>query len=434
MNVSVVHRFTAPFAMLLALSAFGPIAEGAIRAVLDADEMRTTPVPHRYIHGVILDDAKFQILLPVAWNGKVAIFTRGFSGTEFSTGAFQTVALAKGYAFASSNEGWNRATIKDHPEDSYYESRQRLFELTLYMNALVKSHYGRESLRTLIMGGSNGGHHTKWMLEDFPELYDGGIAGYGYNSQISQWGSVATIIRNYDVIASRIDDIIAKRMADPRWDPFMTPLSPPLTAAQLYALRNMYDIPANLESGFRYNVGRWEGSEAQWKERYAGLVGYLHDSLHRFDATFNPNGGALTDDELGYWDPSRSPKYIKRDLRKLDLSGNLQRPLIIMHGTADATVSPGETAGYQTLVEQMLGGDAAQDVLAVYYIPGMGHGGPQYDQVIAAQLDALESWIDYRQSNGRIGAPAPAMIGSYPREPKGGGRHRNRFADDPANQ
>ena len=40
------------------------LANGAIRAVVDADEMRTTPVPHRYIHGVILDDAKFQILLP----------------------------------------------------------------------------------------------------------------------------------------------------------------------------------------------------------------------------------------------------------------------------------------------------------------------------------------------------------------------------------
>jgi hypothetical protein len=49
--------------------------------------------------------------------------------------------LRKGYAFASSNEGWNRSTIKDHPEDSYYESRQR-----------------------------------EWMLEGFPELYDGGIA------------------------------------------------------------------------------------------------------------------------------------------------------------------------------------------------------------------------------------------------------------------
>ena len=114
-------------------------AHAAIQAVIDTDEVRTTPVPHRYIHGVILDDAKFQILLPVAWNGKVVIHTRGFSGTEFSTGAFLPAALAKGYAFAASDEGWNRVTIKDEPEDTYYESRQRLVELTLYMNATVKA-------------------------------------------------------------------------------------------------------------------------------------------------------------------------------------------------------------------------------------------------------------------------------------------------------
>jgi pimeloyl-ACP methyl ester carboxylesterase len=432
-SVSVMHRF-ATVALLVALSSFMPMGNGAIRAVVDADEMRTTPVPHRYIHGVILDDAKFQILLRKEWNGKIAIFTRGFSGTEFSTGVFQTVALAKGYAFASSNEGWNRSTIKDHPEDSYYESRQRLFELTLYMNETVRNHYGRESSRTLIMGGSNGGHHTKWMLEDFPELYDGGIAGYGFNSQISQWGSIATLIRNYDVIASRIDDIIAKRAADPGWDPFTTPLSPPLTAAQLYALRNSYAMPADVDHGFHYNVGRWEGSEAQWKSQYTGLVGYMRDSMPRLDPTFNPNGGALNDDELGYWDPSRSPESVRRELRKLDLSGKLQRPLIIMHGTADPIVSPGETAGYQTLVEHVLGSTAAQEVLAVYYIPGMGHGGTQYNELIGAQIDALEGWIDYRQSKGRNGAPAPANIGNYPREPAGSGQHRNRFTDESKGQ
>jgi len=410
-------------ALLVALCVLSPVAQGAIRAVVDTDEVRTTPVPHRYLHGAI-DDAKFRVLLPTAWNGKVAIFTRGFSGTEFSVGAFQSAALAKGYAFASSNEGWSRTTIQDHPEDSYYESRQRLLELTLYMNATVKEHYGKDSSRTLIMGSSNGGHHTKWLLEDFPELFDGGIAGFGFNSQVSQWGSIATLLRNYDVLASRIDDIIAKRATDPGWDPFSTPLAPPLTAAQLYALRNIYDIPADLDRGFRYNVGRWEGSEAQWKAQYAGLVGYLHDSMPRLDESFHPSG----DGDLGYWDPSRSPKSVKRELRKLDLSGNLQRPLIVMHGTADPIVSPGETAAYQTLVEQRLGGAAAQDVLAVYYIPGMGHGGPQYDALIGAQIDALEAWIDYRQSKGHTGAPAPDKLGAFPREPKGGGQRHNRFA------
>jgi pimeloyl-ACP methyl ester carboxylesterase len=418
-KLSALYRFAA---LLLMLSAFSVNAYATVQAIIDTDELRTTPVQHRYIHGVIPADANFQILLPVLWNGKVVIFTRGFSGTEFSTGAFLPVALAKGYAFAASDEGWNRVTIKDTPEDTFYESRQRLVELTLYMHAVVQENYGRASSRTLIMGGSNGGHHTKWMLEDFPNLYDGGIAGYGYNSQVSVWGSMATVVRNYKVIAPRIDDIIAKRAADPAWNPFKTRLSPPLTPAQLQALRNIYDIPAlidctpSLHCGFGYNAGRLPGSEATWKEQYSNLVGYLHDAIPALDPTFNPNGGALTDDELGLWDPDKSPPYVQRELRKLDLTGDLQRPVIIMHGTSDSTVSPNETAGYKRLVEKTLGRNGAEKFVAVYYIPGMGHGGTQFNDVSGEQIDALEAWIDYNQTEGRSGAPAPSMIGPYSRE------------------
>ncbi len=406
-----------PAGLWLGLWALSASAPAAIQATYDIDEVRVAPLPHRYIHGVIPDDAKFQILLPVQWNGKLAIFTRGFSGTELSTGAFQAAALAKGYVFASSDEGWNRTTIKDNPQDSYYESRQRLVELTLYTKALVQTHYGRPASRTLLVGTSNGGHHTKWMIEDYPKLFDGGIAGFGYNSQISQWGSVAAVVRSYDVIAPRIDDIIAKRAAKPTWDPFVVPLSPPLTAAQLQALHRIYDIPAQLGDGFGYNVGRWAGSEAQWKSQSGGLLGYLRDSLPRFDETFNPRGAPLTDDDIKQWDPSKSPAYIQRDLRRLDLSGDLSRPIIIMHGTADPIVSPGEAEGYKNLVERRLGRQGAHDVLAVYYIPGMGHGGTEFDALVGAQIDALEAWIDYRQSNGSRGAPAPDFIGRYRREP-----------------
>jgi hypothetical protein len=65
-------------------------------------------------------------------------------------------------------------------------------------------------------------------------------------SQLTQWGSVARVVRNYDVIAPRIDDIIAERARNPQWDPFRELLSPPLTKAQLTALRNLYDIPMEL--------------------------------------------------------------------------------------------------------------------------------------------------------------------------------------------
>jgi len=410
-------RTAAAILLLLFIRADAPGA--ASRATIDADEHVATPVPHRYLHGVIPDDAKFQLALPEKWNGKLVIASRGFSGTELTSGAFKTAALLKGYAFAASDEGWNRLTIASRPQDSYYESRQRIRELTLYAKQILLSHYHRQASRTLMMGGSNGGHHTKWMVESYPGLYDGGIAGYGFNSQVSQWGSIATLLRNYDVVAPRIDDIIRQRTADPQWDPSQTPLTPPLTQDQLRALQNIYDIPATLQNGFKFNVGRWKGSEAQWKSQYKGLLSYLRDSMPRFDPSFHPHAGPLTDDDLKLWDPAKSPNYVQQELRKLDLSGNLKRPILIMHGAADAIVSPGESEGYAALVERRLGHNNAQQVLAIYYIPGMGHGGPEYDNLIGAQLDALENWIDYRNSHGKKGALPPEKLGAYARAAHG---------------
>lgn len=235
-----------------------------VTADIDTDERQQDPVPLRYIHGVIPDDARFQIALPEQWNGKLVIFSRGFSGTEMTGGALRTAALQKGYAYAASDEGWNRLTIAREPDDSYFESRQRIRELTLYASQVVAGHYGRRPSRTLMIGGSNGGHHTKWMLESHPELYDGGIAGYGFNSQVSQWGSIATVLRHYAAIAPRIDDIIERRRTNPGWRPRREPLAPPLTAVQLDSLDGISSIPAILGDGFRDDVGRWPGSEARW--------------------------------------------------------------------------------------------------------------------------------------------------------------------------
>ena len=411
--------------------AFASDSTPVVEATWDTDQVLTTPVPHRYIHGLIRSHVRFQVLLPIAWNGKIAIFTRGFSGTELSTGAFQTAAVTKGYAFASCDEGWFRPTIADNPQDDYYESRQSLVELTVYTKSLVLTNYGRAASRTLLVGSSNGGHHTRWMIEAYPLMFDGGISGFGYNSQLTQWGSVARVLLNYDVIAPRIDDIIAERARNVQWDPFRKPLSPPLTRAQLTALRNIYDIPMELTNGFRYNDGRWFGSEANWKSNYNALLGYLRDSVPRWDEMYHPSGGRPTDAEVKLWNPLNSPAYIQIDLRREDCNGHLARPLIIMPGAADPIVGPGEAEGFKNLVAMTIGRREAEDLLGVYYIAGMGHGGTQYDSLIPAQIDALESMIDYQQSNGSRGAPAPSFIGVYPREPVTGSGNSLGFYDHP---
>jgi hypothetical protein len=396
------------------------------QANIDVDEHRTTPVPHRYIHG-ILGDAKFQIALPDNWNGEFLMGARGFSGDENSAGAFKTVGLQKGYAYALSDQGWNRFTIIDNPEDKYYESRRRILQLTSYTKALVGRYYGTKARRTFMVGGSNGGHNTKMMVEDYPEEYDGGLAGYGITSHIEWMGSNARFVRNFDVIASRIDDIIAKRTANPDWDPASEPLSPPLTADQLQALLNIYNMPAHV-GGLAFNIGRVPGSEYRWPPastkwplgQYNSILGYLTTSLAKFDRFYDPNGdGQLSLDEIKAWDPNLSPPPVQNDLRRFDNTGDLQRPIIIGHGSHDPIVSPGETRVYERLVEANLG-SRARDFLAVYFIPGMGHGGAEYDAALSAQLDALEQWVDWHQSGGSTGSPPPDVLvgglGSYPRD------------------
>ncbi len=78
-----------------------------------------------------------------------------------------------------------------------------------------------------------------------------------------------------------------------------------------------------------------------------------------------------------------------------------------------------------------IGRHEAKNLLGVYYIAGMGHGGTQYDNLIPAQIDALEAMIDYQQSNGSRGAPPPDFIGIYPREPVTGPGNSLGFYDLP---
>ena len=371
--------------------------------VLDTDEIRTSPVAHRYLHGTI-GDAAFQIALPVTWNGKLLTSSRGFSGTEFSNdNIYKSIALRHGYAYTASNEGWFRLTIASEPEDSYYESRRRIAELTQHAARLISGHYGRAPERSLLAGPSNGGHHTKWLIESFPALYDGGVSMYGYNSGLEMWRAFPIFLRNYDVIEPRIQDIIAARAGD---------VNPPLTRTQANALHAIYNIPAELRNGFRFDVGRANGSEHEWPAAYAVHIGYLQDSIGEWDPTYDPNrDGQVSLDELKAWNPYRAPAKAQAEMRLLDLTGDLRRPIIVGQGTADPIVSAKEAPAYQQLVAHTVRDD---DPLRTYLIPQLGHGGAAAPPFVEQAFNALEHWITYRQSGGTAGSLPGRINGLEP--------------------
>ena len=55
--------------LTLAVGSFALAGGASAQGPVDTDQHLTTPVPHRYIHG-ILGDAEYQIALPDNWNGK----------------------------------------------------------------------------------------------------------------------------------------------------------------------------------------------------------------------------------------------------------------------------------------------------------------------------------------------------------------------------
>lgn len=376
---------------LLALPSMG--------AQIDVDETRTSPVEHRFIHG-ILGDAEFQLRLPTNWNGGLVVTSRGATGDEFAAdGALMPTLLTKGYAYAASDEGWFRPTIGSQPEDKFFESRARLVQLTQNAKSVIQDHYGKRTIRAFLVGTSNGGHHVRWLLEDFPGLYDGGISFAGFNSWLEWIRGQAVFIRNFEIIRPRMNDILAMVQSNPSWDHTTTPLSPPLAADQIRALTNIYNMQASLANGFNYDQGRLRGSEGNWTSTAASGLSALRDIMPEVDREYDPNGdGVLSNDELMAWDPATRPMNVEIGARKLDLTGKIRRPVLVVHGIADAFVGPKESPAYRALVDQMTG--TADDFVRVYLVPKLGHGTSV--PFLGPGMDALEQWVDTGVGPGAI--------------------------------
>ena len=390
--------------ILILTVTFALVARPSAAAQIDTDEIRTSPVEHRFLHGR-LGDAEFQLRLPIEWNGRLVVTSRGATGDEFAAdGALMPTLLRKGYAYAASDEGWFRPRIASQPEDKFFESRARLVQLTGHAKGEIQHHYGRPAVRVFLVGTSNGGHHVRWLLEDFPGLYDGGISFAALNSWFEWIRGQAVFIRSFELVRPRMTDILAVVRSNPGWNHATEPLSPPLTADQISALTSIYNMPARLADSFYYDQGRLRGSEGNWTSTAASGLGALRDIIPDVDREYDPDGdGVLTDDELIAWDPTLRPRKVEVRARKLDLTGKIRRPVLVVHGTADAFVGPKESLAYKDLVNFVTG--QAEEFVRVYLVPGLGHGTSV--AFLGPGMDALEQWVETAVPPGMINGLAP---------------------------
>jgi len=128
-------------------------------------------------------------------------------------------------------------------------------------------------------------------------MFDGGISGFGYNSQLTQWAACRGACANYGRHrpAHRRHHRGARK--EPELEPFQERCPPPLTKGATHGVAQHYDIRWSSPTVSNYNDGRWFGSEAMWKSNYtlSWLPSRFRASMGRDD---RPSGGRPTDAEV----------------------------------------------------------------------------------------------------------------------------------------
>jgi len=169
-----------------------------------------------------------------------------------------------------------------------------------------------------------------------------------------------------------------------------------------------------LTNGFKYNDGRWFGSEAMWKSSYNALVGYLRDSVPRWDETYRPSGVRRPTRRSKLWNPLNS-RRTSRSTCDERIASVMARPLIIMHGAPDSS-SARAKRGIQDLVAKTIGRREAGESAGRVLHPRHGARRKQFDSLIPEQIDALEAMSTISRAMGAVSARSPPSS-DLPREP-----------------
>jgi hypothetical protein len=333
----------------------------------------TTNTNHGWAH-----DSQFVIRLPERWNGGLVVTGAPGVREQYANDfIISDWVLARGYAFAATDKGntgveFYRDGVR--PGDAIAEWHHRVAQLTVAAKAVVAQRYGRFPKRTIMTGVSNGGYLTRWQLERFGWLYDGGV----------DWeGTLFT----------------------PDGPHLLTFLPPALRAYPRYAAGDPAAHAEMIGAGFA------PGSEPTWKFHYDVYWG-LTQRIYR--AEFDPS---YAGDEAAY-DYASRPGSVRDAVRRVSLTGRLGKPMLTVQGTLDALLPI--TVGSDRYAAMVA--SAGRGGWHRYY---RIEGGVHTDGLYAAQpslvrpllpcyrtaFTALERWLDR-------GTPPPLST-TVPRPPAG---------------
>jgi feruloyl esterase len=404
-------------------------------------------------------DIKIEVWLPLTnWNGKFqAVGNGGFAGSiEYN---FMAAALRSGYA-TSSTDGGHVGDSSDgsfalgHPEKVVDLGYRAVHEMTVVAKALIAAFYGDGPKFSYWNGCSQGGRQGLREAQQYPNDYDGIIAGAAAANQPnhysgSLWVASATLkdpvsfiprekfpLINRAVLAAcdARDGVADDVLEDPRrcdFDPKTLSCTDAsgescLTPEQVNAVRQIYAPARNPRTGEEIWPGLMRGSELGWAAQAGGPAPIrLATDFFKYLVFDDPNWDwrsfdfdrdvATATAKVGAIVTTMNP-----DLEAFRSRGG---KLIMYHGWNDPLIAPENSVKYYTSVVDRFGRDRADQFIRLFMAPGVQHcrggqGPDTFDSVAA-----LDAWVERavapnslvasRVINGKVDRTRPLC--SYPR-------------------
>jgi hypothetical protein len=430
---------------------------------------------------------QFEVWLPLGrWNGKFEQVGNGGLAGALQIPAMMS-PLLRGYATATTDDG-HQAPNTDatwalgHPEKVTDFAERAVHETSVQSKAIIHAMYGKDPTRSYFVGCSEGGREAMIEAQRYPDDFVGIIAGAPANYwthllDTAAWIEQAVhsdpasaippaklpVIQKAAIAAcDKLDGVVDGLIANPavcKFDPATTQCKAGgdepdcLTAAQVAAVKKLYDGPKNPRTGAQIYPGFAPGTEAvpaNWQVWVTGGAGgsnrpalawqfansYFSDILFsnpEWDfRTFDfDKDVALNDQKMAGLINATDP-----DLGKFRARGG---KLIQYHGWGDAAISPFNSVNYFKTVQAKMG-PGSSAFYRLFMVPGMSHcaGGLGANDFGNAQslgagdadhdiLTALEAWVEKGSApekiiatgfvdGDRFKAPMTRPLCPYPQE------------------
>lgn len=375
-------------------------------------------------------DIKMEIWTPVSgWNGKfLAVGNGGLEGVI--SYADMGVALARGYAVASTNSGHDgrfddASFASGHPERLIDFGYRAVHEMTAKAKAIIAAYYGNAPKRSYWNGCSTGGRQALMEAQRFPADFDGLIAGAPANYLThllaqSLWIAQAVhkddasyippnkyaLIHNAVLDAcDTLDGVKDGVLEDPtrcKFDPKVLECKGPdtpacLTSPQVEATRKIYTAATNPRTKQQIFPPLEPGSELGWAFKAGPQPSSIAISYWRYVVFKNPHWDYKTfnfdsDVALGDRIENANENAINPDLKSFFGHGG---KLLQYHGWSDPAISPGNSINYyKSVLDTMGGASKVNESYRLFMVPGMAHcgGGDGPDQL--DPITALEQWVE----------------------------------------